>query len=104
MSSWFDIEMPPLDITVAARAIAAAWEESIRQVELRAGGMYVLDVTTEPLRMLGPHAAMRFAERVIDILKTYDEGRSQHIKFLRDELIRLQNVTIAPPVIIKRES
>lgn len=90
MSEWQDIDMPPLDIMVAARAIAEVWRESMRKVEFDGGGMHV------------PHEALRLGDRVIEILKTYDQCRTLHIKFLRDELIRLRNVTIEP-LFIKRE-
>lgn len=51
-----------------------------------------------PRLSIGEH--QQVGKLVIDALRAYDEGRTQHIAFLRSELIRLHEIGL-PPIIVQ---
>ena len=84
MSDW--PEMPPLDITATARAIAELWREELMKLERQTG---------EPIYWRIPVGTACVNDRIIEILMAYDEGRTRHLAFLKGELMRLHSRTEA---------
>jgi hypothetical protein len=84
---------PPLDIDAVARALSYVWRESLERLTRENGGEIYVPVLEHP----------RVYERIVELLQQYDEVRTRHIAFLRDELIRLKNVTIEP-ILLQRSA
>lgn len=92
--NWEDA-FPPLDISAVARAIAEAsrrtWEEADRAVSPYWHGR-------PPVYPYGPFE--KLYEAIVDVLKQYDHGRTETLKFYKNELIRLHNCIIRPPMLL----
>lgn len=84
--------LPPLDIANAATAISHVWRDQMHELELQNG-----QTVCVPIRSAGI-----VRDRVVEILKAYDYGRTQHIRWLTEELIRLHECLPGPSIIVKK--
>ena len=95
---WSDDIFPPLDIDRVARVLAIefgrAFDDGVRRA--------IQDVQT--FGEAHPTVAVRESEavyaKIVEVLKAYDYGRTQHIKFLTGELRNMHNLlmpSIATP-------
>lgn len=88
----FDFGYPPLDISAVSRALANIWRESMDRLERENGSRIYI-----PIREEG-----HVYQRIVELLKAYDEGRTRQIKYLIEELVRLHSVMVSPPIILSK--
>lgn len=97
----FAVSLPALDIQQLAYAIGNEWLYANKDV-VRMAIQDLLDGNPEPRPKISILAAAKYMDRITELLRVYDEGRTRHIKFLTGELIRLHSILPAPSVIVKK--
>ena len=101
-------EGPPLDITVLARHIQQLfleqWRESERNTRREFESAIMVTPPGETPRIdfsVSVFAASHLGDRVIELLQAYDYGRTQHIEFLKKQL--MEYIVLYPrPFIIEK--
>ena len=84
---------PPLDIRMVADVISLEFMRCLEQARQRSGSnVYAY-----------PKEVLEIRDKVIEVLRSYDEARTQHLNFLRNELIRIHEVGL-PPTILQMEN
>jgi len=87
---WNDDLFPPLDIAVVSRAIGELWLDEMRKLETRHGEPLYMPIIRDN----------HIADRIAELLKAYDEGRTRTLQFYKEELIRLHRVMPTAPFVL----
>ena len=99
-SDWLDC--PPLDISVVARHVAFIMSEVLDTAARDMKEAFRRGFPIEGIDLRVPLNAERSTyDKVVELLRQYDEGRTRHIAFLKGELIRLHSLMPSTPFMIK---
>jgi hypothetical protein len=91
-------ELPPPDITALVRSIQALWLNEMRQMECALRDDWrdgIAEGRLPEYRVTINHGAALY-QRIVELVTAYDFGRTEHLKWLQEELIRMHNRHIGP--------